>query len=80
MTAPRKLTFTLSPAARWWMTAFFIGMVVSAIVGRFFADAMPSSDDLPRATQAGLRLFAGILVGMVIQSLWWVGRRAARHS
>jgi hypothetical protein len=80
MSALRKLTFTTSPAARWWMTAFFIGVVFSAIVGRFFADAMPWSEDLPRPTQASLRLFTGIALGMVAQAVWWGVRRATRHT
>jgi hypothetical protein len=61
------------------MAAFFIGMVFSAIARRFFADAMPWSDELPRGTQAALRLFIGIVLGLMLQALWWVGRRATRH-
>ncbi len=32
MTTLRKLTFTLPPAAQWWMTAFFMGVVFSPML------------------------------------------------
>jgi hypothetical protein len=75
-----KLGFSLPPAARWWMTAFFIGVVFSALARRFFPDAMPWSADLPAGTQAGLRLFVGIVVGIALQAVWWAARRAIRQT
>ena len=67
-------------AARWWMIAFCIAVVFSAVARRFFPDAMPWSNDLPDRTQAGLRLFTGIIVGMAIQVAWWTARRLIRHT
>jgi hypothetical protein len=80
MAASGKLTFTTSPAARSWMIAFCIGVAFSAIAARYFPDRMPWSEDLPRATQAGLRLFAGITLGLLLQAAWWVVRRTAHHT
>jgi hypothetical protein len=67
-------------AARWWMTAFFIGVVFSALARRFFPEAMPWPGDFPERTQAALRLFVGIVIGMALQAMWWAGRRAIRQA
>jgi hypothetical protein len=45
-----------------------------------FPDAVPWSDDLPRPTQAALRLFAGIVFGVVLQAVWWGAWRATRRT
>jgi hypothetical protein len=71
-----RLAFPIPSAARWWITAFFIGVVFSTIAQRFFPDAMPWSEDLPIRTQAALRLFAGIVIGIGLQAVWWGIRRA----
>jgi hypothetical protein len=75
-----KFAFNLPRAARWWMTAFFIGLVFSIVARRFFADRMPWSADLPAGTEASLRLFSGIVIGMALQAVWWVARRAVRSA
>jgi len=62
------------------MTAFVIGVAFSVIARRFFPDAMPWSESLPDRTQAVLRLFAGIVVGIAVQGLWWAARNAFRQS
>ena len=73
-----RLTFQTSAASRWWTIAFFIGIIFSAVVRGFFPDAMPWSSNLPRGTQAVLRLFVGVLIGFALQTLWWAGRRVTR--
>ena len=75
-----QFAFNLPNAARWWMTAFFIGVVFSFVARRFFDDKMPWSDDLPAGTQAGLRLFLGIVIGNALQAAWWVARKAVRPA
>ena len=75
----QKLTYSMPTSARWWMTAFFIGVLFTAIARRFFPDAMPWPNDLPAGTQAALRLFVGIVIGMALQVMWWAARRAGRR-
>jgi hypothetical protein len=78
VTTMRKLTYPMPPAGRWWMTAFFTGVLFSA-AGSRFPDAMPWSSELPDGTQAVLRLCAGIVLGMTLQAIWWAARRTTRR-
>src|SRR5688572_27306746 len=50
-------------SARWWMTAFFIGVLFAVVARLFFPDAIPWPSDLPSGTQAALRLFVGNRLG-----------------
>ena len=64
----------------WWWRSFILGVVLVVVFRRLLPDAIPWPDTIPDRSRAPLLLFAGMALGAVIESAWWVVRRSRQAN